>query len=104
MSVGRFLITLCMAIVLFSAPLFAQSDPIPIPADSPRWDLQGQASVVEHGGRMSLALDGGAAVLKDFEMRDGVVDVDFPAARGMVAERHEAAAIVIASEVQHDRP
>jgi hypothetical protein len=44
--------------------------------DSPRWDLQGQAKVAEYQGRKCLMLDGGAAVLKDFEMRDGVVDVD----------------------------
>jgi hypothetical protein len=44
--------------------------------DSPRWDLQGQAKVAEYQGRKCLLLDGGAALLKDFEMRDGVVDVD----------------------------
>ena len=55
-----------------------------VPADSPRWDLQGQAKAAEYQGRKCLFLDGGAAVLKDFEMRDGVVDVDVatPASRG----------------------
>jgi hypothetical protein len=55
-----------------------------VPADSPRWDLQGQAKVAEYQGRKSLLLDGGAAILKDFEMRDGVIDVDVatPARRG----------------------
>ena len=47
-----------------------------IPPDSPRWDLQGQARLDEFQGRKCLHLDGGAAILKDFEMRDGVVDVD----------------------------
>ncbi len=57
---------------------------IAVPADSPRWELEGQAKVAEHQGRQSLFLDGGAAVLKDFEMRDGVIDVDVatPAKRG----------------------
>jgi hypothetical protein len=52
--------------------------------DSPRWDLQGQAKAAEYQGRKCLFLDGGAAVLKDLEMRDGVIDVDVatPASRG----------------------
>jgi hypothetical protein len=55
-----------------------------VPADSPRWDLQGQAKLADYQGRKSLLLDGAAAVLKDFEMRDGVIDVDVatPAKRG----------------------
>jgi hypothetical protein len=55
-----------------------------VPADSPRWDLQGQAKVDEYQGRKCLSLNGAAAVLKDFEMRDGVIDVDIatPATRG----------------------
>jgi len=55
-----------------------------IPVDSPRWQLEGQAKAAEYQGRKSLLLDGGAATLKDFELRDGVVDVDVatPASRG----------------------
>ena len=55
-----------------------------VPADSPRWDLQGQAKAAEYQSRKCLFLDGGAAVLKDLEMRDGVIDVDVatPANRG----------------------
>jgi len=58
--------------------------PLALAADSPRWDLQGQAKTAEYQGRKCLLLDGGAAVVKDFSMRDGVVDVDVatPAARG----------------------
>ena len=40
--------------------------------DSPRWELEGQAKVTEHLGRKCLSLDGAAAVLKDFEMRDAM--------------------------------
>jgi hypothetical protein len=52
--------------------------------DSPRWELGGRASVATYLGRKSLLLDGGAAILKDFELRDGVIDVDVatPARRG----------------------
>jgi hypothetical protein len=53
-----------------------QSTTLSVAADSPRWDLQGQAKAVEYQGRNCLMLDGGAAVVKDFEMRDGVLDVD----------------------------
>jgi len=55
-----------------------------VPPDSPRWELQGQAKAAEYQGRKCLSLDGGAAVLKDLEMRDGVIDVDVasPAIRG----------------------
>ena len=52
--------------------------------DSPRWEFEGQAKPVDYQGRKALFLDGGAAVIKDFAMRDGVIDVDVatPATRG----------------------
>ncbi|HKE55909.1 MAG TPA: hypothetical protein VKB46_04375 [Pyrinomonadaceae bacterium] len=66
--------------ITFSPPAKAANSKsqqsLSVPADSPRWDLEGQAKPVEYQGRKSLFLDGGAAVLKDFEMRDGVIDVD----------------------------
>jgi hypothetical protein len=60
------------------------SQPLALPADSPRWDLQGGAKATEYEGRKCIALDGGEAILKDFEIRNGVVDVDVatPANRG----------------------
>ena len=62
-----------------STPAAAQaqtSQPLSVPADSSRWELQEQAKVTEYLGRKSLLLNGGAATLKDFEMRDGVIDLD----------------------------
>jgi hypothetical protein len=55
-----------------------------VPPESARWDLEGNAKPAEYQGRKCLLIDGGAAVLKDFEMRDGVIEVDIatPAARG----------------------
>jgi hypothetical protein len=47
-----------------------------IPADSPRWRLEGKAKATEYLGRPCLWLQDGAASLKDFEMTDGVIDVD----------------------------
>jgi hypothetical protein len=62
----------------------AQGRTLSVPPDSPRWELEGQAKTAEYQGRKCLFLDGGAAILKDFEMRDGVLDVDVatPASRG----------------------
>ena len=60
------------------------SQTLTLPPDSPRWELEGEAKPTEYKGRKCLLLDGGAAVVKDFEMRDGVIDVDVatPASRG----------------------
>jgi len=60
------------------------TQPLSVPPDSPRWDLEGEAKPAQYQGRKALLIDGGAAVLKDFEMRDAVIEVDVatPAARG----------------------
>ena len=76
---------LCVLVLLFASAAHPQTPgTIAVAPDSPRWDLQGRAETAEYQGRKSLFLDGGAAVLKDFEMRDGVIDVDVvtPANRG----------------------
>jgi len=80
---------LILAVVLvaqfFCLPIFAAQEPTTsVAPDSSRWELEGNAKVAEYLGRKALFLDGGAAVLKDLEMRDGVIDVDVatPAARG----------------------
>jgi hypothetical protein len=72
------------ALLLESAAYPQTPQTLSVPADSPRWDLQGQATAAEYQGRKCLLLDGGAAIVKDFEMRDGVIDVDVatPAKRG----------------------
>jgi len=60
------------------------SNPLSAPPDSAFWELQGKASFTEYQGRKSIMLDGGAAFLKDFEMRDAIIDFDVstPANRG----------------------
>ena len=40
--------------------------------DSPRWTLHGQAGTAEYLDQKCLALDGGAATVKDFVLRDGL--------------------------------
>jgi hypothetical protein len=73
-----------LGFLLVSGAQAAAPRTLSIPADSPRWDLQGTAKAVEYQGRKSLLLDGGEAVVTDLEMRDGVIDVDVatPARRG----------------------
>jgi hypothetical protein len=62
----------------------AHAEALSLPPDSPRWQFEGEARPAEYQGRPALFLDGGLAVVKDLEMRDGIVDVDVatPAARG----------------------
>src|SRR5437016_13326010 len=77
----------CLAQRSWAAPPQADSQQtLAVPADSPRWDMEGGAKTTDYQGRKCILLDGGAAVLKDFEMRDGVIDVDVltPAVRGFV--------------------
>jgi hypothetical protein len=68
---------LAVCALLFGSIAHSQTpQPLSVPADSPRWDLEGQAKAAEYHGRKCLLLDGGAALLKDYEMRDDVIDVD----------------------------
>src|SRR5678815_1600766 len=67
---------LAVLVLLLAPGVRAQSRPLTVPPDSPRWDLQGNAKLAEVQGRKCLLLDGGAALLKDFQMRDGIVDAD----------------------------
>jgi hypothetical protein len=75
----NFLLATSVSAIQLQAPQTLSISP-----DSPRWELEGQAKPAEYQGRKSLFLDGGGATLKDFEMRDGVIDVDVatPASRG----------------------
>jgi len=77
-------VLICSVVLTVSATTAQTPAPLSVPADSNRWALEGQAKAAEYQGRKCLFLDGGAAVLKDFEMRDGVIDVDVatPASRG----------------------
>jgi len=78
----RLALTCAWLALLFACPTHPQA--LAVPPDSPRWNLEGEAKLAEYQGRKCLRIDGGAAVLKDFEMRDAVIDVDIatPATRG----------------------
>lgn len=77
-----------LLVLLLFAPALSMAarslDALEVAPGSPRWDLQGNAKATVYRGRKCLQLDGGAASLKEFELSDGVVDVDVatPAARG----------------------
>lgn len=76
---------LLLSFVALTRPAGAQQvQTLSVPPDSPRWEFEGQAKPDEYLGRKCLSLNGGAAVIKDLEMRDGVIDVDVatPANRG----------------------
>ena len=70
-------LSVCTCAIALAAPGYSQEpQAFTVAADSPRWDLEQQARVTDYLGRKSLMIEGGAAVLKDFEIRDGVLDVD----------------------------
>jgi hypothetical protein len=72
----RSLAVCSLALCFQSASHSQTSQSLSVPPESPRWELEGQAKAVEYQGRKCVLLDGGDAVLKDFEMRDGIIDMD----------------------------
>jgi hypothetical protein len=78
LAVARHIALLGLGLLFAAAARSQASQPqaLSVPPDSPRWKLEGKASVTEYLGRKCLFLDGGAATLKGLEVRDGIVDVD----------------------------
>ena len=70
----KLMLRLGLGAVCLGAFWVAQAESIP--TDSPRWHLEGKARATEYLGRRCLSLQDGRASLKDFEMTDGVIDVD----------------------------
>jgi hypothetical protein len=68
--------TFSLSLSLGAAARSQSQEKLAIAPDSTRWRLDGNAKVAEYLGRKCLMMDGAVAVLKDFEMRDGVLDVD----------------------------
>ncbi len=65
-------LALCLAGATSARTCWALS----FPPDTLHWDLQGTAEPTTFLGKSCLHLEGGAAVLKNFTLRDGVIDVD----------------------------
>lgn len=82
--IGWLLLGIVLNAIAAQVAFTQQLQTFSVPPDSPRWLLEGKAETAEFLGRKSIYLDGGGATLKDFEMRDGVIDVDVatPANRG----------------------
>ncbi len=72
------------ATLLVAASSSGQPLTLSLPPDSPRWELEGEAKPAEYQGRKCLFVTGGGASVKDFEVRDAIIDVDVatPATRG----------------------
>ena len=71
---GILIFQLTLAIMCVGGSATAQTESIP--PDSPRWQLDGKAEAVDYLGRRCLRLDGGSATVRDFEIADGVIDLD----------------------------
>ncbi len=80
----RILSVLAVTLLVGSAAPSGAAETLTLAPDSPRWDLVGRAERTDHLGRRCLELNGGAAVVKHFEMRDGVIDVDVDVAGTVV--------------------
>lgn len=70
--------------ILTATAARGQNGTLAVPPDSAHWELLGEAKSVDYQGRPCLYLNGGSAILRDFDMRDAVIDVDVstPASRG----------------------
>ncbi|HLJ13465.1 MAG TPA: hypothetical protein VKV15_03140 [Bryobacteraceae bacterium] len=80
----RFLNSIATGVLLVCSVVAAPAESFSFPSDSPRWDLRGDVKQMEYQGRKCLQFNGGEAAVKDFMIRDGVIDVDVftPATRG----------------------
>ncbi|HUL95052.1 MAG TPA: hypothetical protein VLT89_03515 [Usitatibacter sp.] len=76
--------SLVLALLSFLFVPIASAQALAFSPDSVRWQLDGNAKVTDYKGQRAILLDGGAATVRNFELRDGVIDVDVatPATRG----------------------
>jgi hypothetical protein len=65
-----------LLLALATAANAQSASTLALPPDTTHWDLEGRANPTEYQGRACLMLDGGAAIAKDFKMRDAVIDMD----------------------------
>ncbi|MBX7151340.1 DUF1080 domain-containing protein [bacterium] len=92
--------------ILLTSHAFSQTS-VTIPADTAHWDLQGKAKIADYQGHSCIFLEGGVAVLKEIEIRDGVIDVDINAPiapKGFFGIEFRATADGLHSEYVYLRP
>ena len=70
----RLVLALAVSVTFLVSRRAAEAESFP--PDSPRWQLGPQANITDYLGRRCLALEVDVATLKDFEMSDGVIEVD----------------------------
>ena len=86
-ATSRAVVIAAAFLLLGIAPAARAQEALAVPPDTSRWDFFGKVQVAEHLGRSCLFMDGGAAILRNFSMRDAVIDVDVataPALRGFL--------------------
>ena len=72
----------CICALLAAAGVHAQAPAtLSLAPDSPRWELEGRASVADYLGRKCLMLDGAAAAIRDFSLRDGIIKMVYARTR-----------------------
>jgi len=62
--------------LIFAGVISVAGQKVSLAPDSPRWNLEAEAKPADFLGRKALYLNGGAATVKDFELRDGIIDMD----------------------------
>ena len=75
----KFLVSIMIGFLLTAS---GQSQTLTVPADSSHWNIQGRANVTEYQGRKCFSIYGGEALLNNYEMRDGVIDLDVETTSG----------------------
>lgn len=69
-------LALALAVIVTCPASLGAAEAESFPADSPRWQLGPKAKVTDYLGRRCLDLEDDAALLKDFEMADGMIEAD----------------------------
>src|SRR5215831_3565139 len=103
----RFYPLILIACLMLGHDARAQGQVLSVPPDTSRWDLYGEAKPDEYQGRRCLMLNGGLAFVRDFQMRDGVIDVDIATTargRGFIGLEFRASEDVANAEWIYLRP
>jgi len=74
-------LAMAMAVVVTCCASFGMAEAESFPPDSPRWQLGPNAKITDYLGRSCLAIEDDIATLKNFEMTDGIIDVDMAGTR-----------------------
>ncbi len=62
--------------LFFSSANNSLTQTLSIPPDTAHWELEGNANITEYLDRKCIYLNGAAAIVKNYEMRDCIIDLD----------------------------